>query len=306
VYNDLKGADGLGCILDGGDCGVGVESTVVNGLAWREGGGGVVDILRPGGLGVEEVEKVVREVDGEGRSTEILVHGKPWQRNAQASSSKLPIVRPDQPNGHDKSAVHILKNEQTASPSTPGMKYRHYSPRVPVFLLLPSNTFPKQPISHQDHSPGAIISSIASSLASPNNGRKGLSIPRLGILHYDGSPLSASLVNKPPLGVELVMMSLGPDSTSAAQRLFSGMLSLEGSQSVSPSASDAASTLSLTATPPGVGRSVDAILIEGCTDEGLGLAVMERVGKAVGGGGKVGELSIGEGLGDSGRFWVQV
>jgi L-threonylcarbamoyladenylate synthase len=47
-------------------------------------------------------------------------------------------------------------------------------------------------------------------------------------------------------------------------------------------------------------------LIEGCTDEGLGLAVMERVGKAVGGGGKVGELSIGEGLGDSGRFWVQV
>jgi L-threonylcarbamoyladenylate synthase len=47
-------------------------------------------------------------------------------------------------------------------------------------------------------------------------------------------------------------------------------------------------------------------LIEGCTDEGLGLAVMERVGKAVGGGGKVGELSIGEGLVDSGRFWVQV
>lgn len=54
---------------------------------------------------------------------------------------------------------------------------------------------------------------------------------------------------------------------------------------------------------------VDAILIEGCLEEGLGLAVMERIGKAVGGGGERGNLGEatldGEGEGNN-TFWVDV
>lgn len=271
VFNDLNGKEGLGCILDGGDCGVGVESTVVNALAWREGGGGSVDVLRPGGLGVEDIQRVVTRVDGAEGKTEMRLHGKPWMRNAVASSSRLP--QPDQ------SAAKL-------PPSTPGMKYRHYSPRVPVYLLLPSNTFPK-PTTTTPSTVRAIMEPIIASL---QNGRR----PRLGLLHYEGSALSRRIAEEVD-GADFLPVSLGADSTSAAQRLFSGMLSLEGGRL--PVQDDSTTTAS---------AGVDAIFVEGCSDEGLGLAVMERVGKAVGGGGKSGELGNGEGESSSGRFWVEV
>jgi L-threonylcarbamoyladenylate synthase len=252
----------LGCILDGGECGVGVESTVVDGLGWKEGGGGYVDILRPGGLGVEEVARIVEEVDG-GEDTEIRVHGRKWVRNAVASSSAVKLPTKDaKPNG--------------LAPSTPGLKYRHYSPRIPVFLLLPSNTFPKPPIHAEDSTPTTVLDQLARSITKARR-------PRLGFLHYDNSPLSTQISSSE--NVEIIPLSLGVDSTSAARRLFSGMLELEQ-----------------------VANKVDGILIEGCADDGLGLAVMERVGKAVGGGGLSGGLDVGETVevGSSGRFWVQV
>jgi L-threonylcarbamoyladenylate synthase len=270
VFNDLNGKEGLGCILDGGDCGVGVESTVVDGLSWKEGGGGYVDILRPGGLGVEEIARIVEEVDG-GEQTEIRVHGRPWSRNAVASSSRMPI----------------LPAQNGMPPSTPGLKYRHYSPRVPVYLLLPSNTFPRpdNPAS-ADHTPLAAIRHVLSAV---QRGKR----PRLGLLHYDESPLARRLLDDVD-NVDIESISLGPDSASAAQRLFSGMLSLEGPRPTHEG-------------PDGIYQvGVDAILIEGCSDEGLGLAVMERAGKAVGGGGRSGSLGNGEGEGSEGRIWVQV
>jgi len=125
-------------------------------------------------------------------------------------------------------------------------------------------------------------------------------------MHYDNSPLSASLLD-PDLqaehDVEFVPVSLGADATSAAQRLFSGMLALEGKR-LSPEVEDGGE--SEPAVVDTMVDGVDAILVEGCSDEGLGLAVMERVGKAVGGGGKTGELGNGEGEGTQGRYWVQV
>lgn len=247
VKNDLDGSDGLGCILDGGPCGVGVESTVVNGLSWRKGGGGSVNVLRPGGLGVEDVARVVRAVDEEyGGSTQILLHGRPWAPN---STSTQPAPKP----------------KDDAPPSTPGMKYRHYSPRIPVFLLLPSNVFPQRPrISPADSSAASVVAAIRAKN------------PRLGFLGFDGSPLSKALE-----GAVAVRHSLGKDAASAAQNLFGGMLALEQ-------------------------EGVDAILIEGCSDDGLGLAVMERAGKAVGGGGVSGALGQGEGASASGRLWVEV
>lgn len=288
VVNDLDGAEGLGCILDGGDCGVGVESTVVNGLGWLEGGGGYVDVLRPGGLGVEEIKRVVDQVDKQEGRTEIRVHGKSWRGCSSAASlngtrgngAGGPLI-PSVTNGLTEEKKS--GNETSSSklfPSTPGMKYRHYSPRIPVYLLLPSNSFPYPPDPNTAISPHIILEQIASRLSN--------SRPRLGLLHYTSSPLYSTLHSSPVSETyDLTYIPLGFDSTAAAQRLFSGLLDLEGGEE-------------------GLG-GVDAILVEGCTDDGLGLAVMERVGKAVGGGGSVGDLGNGEGQGKGdGRYWVQV
>lgn len=265
VAHDLDGSDGLGCILDGGACGVGVESTVVDGLGWKQGGGGVVNVLRPGGLGVEDVARVVAQVDAKlGGTTQVLVHGKPWSK------------------GHNLSALAPKTKSAIVAdlpPSTPGMKYRHYSPKIPVHLLLPSNTFPTPPVRPSVTTPLDVVASLAKAL--------GKTHPRLGLLSFDNSPLSNVLLASSSPDYSFVPMSLGPDAASAAQRLFGGMLALEAD---------------------GTTNGVDLILIEGCSDDGLGLAVMERVGKAVGGGGVAGALGNGQVSTPSaeGRFWVEV
>ncbi|WVQ98902.1 Sua5/YciO/YrdC/YwlC family tRNA threonylcarbamoyl adenosine modification protein [Kwoniella sp. CBS 9459] len=301
VWNDLNGSEGLGCILDGGDCGVGVESTVINGLKWKEGGGGEVDVLRPGGLGVEEIKRIVDQVDGQDGLTKVLVHGKPWKPLSTGSNDphRPPITSGPaaQPNG-------VAKHKPIVElpPSTPGMKYRHYSPRVPVYLLEPSNVFPRPSTlsSHAESSTQAVLRQLQQRVIAGNSGGKGKQ--RIGVLSFDDSPLTRQLASAVPThddgATALVKVSLGDSASSAAQRLFAGMLTLER-------------------VPPDVegGRiGVDAILIEGCSNGGLGLAVMERVGKAVGGGGMVGDLANGEKKSGSeaeqgnegNRFWVDV
>jgi len=90
VYHDLQGRIDL--ILDGGPCGVGVESTVVDGLS------NPPAILRPGGIGIEELRTC------------------PGWENVKIGY-------------HDSS----LKLEE--APRAPGMKYRHYSPKAKVVLF---------------------------------------------------------------------------------------------------------------------------------------------------------------------------
>lgn len=280
MWNDLNGSDGLGCIIDGGDCGVGVESTVVNGLEWKEGGGGKVDILRPGGLGVEQIKKIVDEVDGGEGKTEILLLGKPWKgASFKHSSSTDPVQQND---------VNLLTTPKVNfAPSTPGMKYRHYSPRVPVFLLKPSNIFPRPPalMSPSSSSASAVLRQILSNISSDSKFKR-----RIGVLHFEGSPLSKQLLIDTD-EAELIPVSLGDSVASAAQRLFAGMLTLESVPSTD-----------------GQPSGVDAIVIEGCSDDGLGLAVMERVGKAVGGGGVLGDVATDDGkvVGSGNKFWVDV
>jgi L-threonylcarbamoyladenylate synthase len=251
-----------------------------------EGGGGFVDVLRPGGLGVEGIVTVLERVDGGPGKTEVRVHGKPWIRNAQASSSKLPSVMVKQE--RDK------PQEVLAGPSTPGMKYRHYSPRVPVYLFLPSNIFPQSGTAEPDiSSPWNVIGRLSADI--PRKGGK----LRIGILHYDHSPLAVNLLGaeNEQVNIELVPLSLGADAKSAAQRIFAGLLTLEGRQGALDGTGVA-----------GDAHGVDAIIVEGCSDAGLGLAVMERIGKAVGGGGHAGSLDVGqvEISGQAGRFWVKV
>ncbi|WVR05404.1 Sua5/YciO/YrdC/YwlC family tRNA threonylcarbamoyl adenosine modification protein [Kwoniella sp. DSM 27419] len=296
VWNDLNGADGLGCILDGGDCGVGVESTVVNGLGWRQGGGGEVDVLRPGGLGVEEIKRVVDEVDGREGLTRILLHGKPWQPSGRSVAAPTGAAMSSGSSTIPASSDTATKIKPVdLPPSTPGMKYRHYSPRVPVYLIEPSNVFPRpRQLSRQAESSAQavlrqVVERVQSSSMADRKGKR-----RIGVLSFDDSPLTRQLVQAVDSvsDVQLMPISLGESAASAAQRLFAGMLALERVPPEGPE-----------------GRiGVDAILVEGCSDEGLGLAVMERVSKAVGGGGIVGDLANGDraSAGDGNRFWVDV
>ena len=92
VYHDLKGRIDL--ILDGGACGVGVESTVVDGL------NDPPAILRPGGIGIEELRMC------------------PGWENVQV--------------GYNDGTSDVRE-----VPRAPGMKYRHYSPKARVILLEP-------------------------------------------------------------------------------------------------------------------------------------------------------------------------
>jgi L-threonylcarbamoyladenylate synthase len=86
VWNDLNGR--IAGLIDGGETGVGVESTVVDCT------GSVVQILRPGGITKEQLEEVVGKVE----------------------------VDPTLKTG-------------IGTPKSPGMKYAHYAPDAPLFLL---------------------------------------------------------------------------------------------------------------------------------------------------------------------------
>ncbi|EJD01663.1 translation factor [Fomitiporia mediterranea MF3/22] len=104
VINDLGATSRLRLVLDGGACPIGVESTVVNGL----GDDGNLRVLRPGGVTVEDLERVVESMNlPSWKRPKVLVHRRDYE---------------------DK--------EMENAPTTPGMKYRHYSPSVPVALLM--------------------------------------------------------------------------------------------------------------------------------------------------------------------------
>ncbi|KAJ5473192.1 Translation factorSUA5 type [Penicillium sp. IBT 31633x] len=94
VYHDLHGRIEL--ILDGGPSGVGVESTVVDGLCDPPA------ILRPGGIGIDEIRKC------EGWENVIV--------------------------GYKDGTLDVKE-----VPRAPGMKYRHYSPKARVVLFEPTS-----------------------------------------------------------------------------------------------------------------------------------------------------------------------
>ncbi|AFK22227.1 L-threonylcarbamoyladenylate synthase [Pyrococcus sp. ST04] len=87
VIDDFYGR--IECIIDGGETRVGVESTVIDLTEWPP------VLLRPGGLPVEEIEKVIGEV-----RIHPAVYGK---------------------------KVDLAK--------APGMKYRHYAPEAEVIVV---------------------------------------------------------------------------------------------------------------------------------------------------------------------------
>jgi len=89
VEADLKGK--IDMIIDGGSCDVGVESTIVDITGERP------CLLRPGGVTVEMLKRVVGEIDV------------------------------------DKAVLKTLDDDE--KPKAPGMKYKHYSPNAEVVLV---------------------------------------------------------------------------------------------------------------------------------------------------------------------------
>lgn len=89
VIHDLDGK--IDAIVDGGECDVGIESTVIT-LATD-----VPRLLRPGGITVAQLESVLGHVDVD------------------------PAV--------------ISELEDGVAPASPGMKYKHYSPKAEVYIV---------------------------------------------------------------------------------------------------------------------------------------------------------------------------
>jgi L-threonylcarbamoyladenylate synthase len=210
VLQDLDGK--INIILDGGACDVGLESTVVDGLHED----GHIRVLRPGGVTVEDIERVLTEDLGRrGNVPKVMVHRRDYQDEAME-----------------------------AAPTTPGMKYRHYSPSVPLTLLRTLSQPPEN-----ERSMSAV--SFLESLKQTHPGK-------IGVLAPDDSSLWSLLPSSD--AVEWCPYRLGPKENPAvaAHRLFDGLLSLES-------------------------RGVDMMLIEEITEDREGLAVMNRVRKAAGG-----------------------
>lgn len=89
VLNDLDGK--IDAIVDGGECDVGIESTVIT-LATE-----VPRLLRPGGITLSQLEDVLGQVDV------------------------------------DPAVLSELK--EGVAPASPGMKYKHYSPKAEVYIV---------------------------------------------------------------------------------------------------------------------------------------------------------------------------
>lgn len=98
VFTDLHNR--INWIVDGGNCGVGLESTVVDLLSTKP-----PMILRPGGITQAMLKEVVPD---------IKVYQQKKFRSADVEDNMIDI--------------------DESRPPTPGMKYKHYAPNAPVWL----------------------------------------------------------------------------------------------------------------------------------------------------------------------------
>jgi L-threonylcarbamoyladenylate synthase len=220
VLRDLGSTGRLPLLLDGGPCAVGVESTVVDGL----GEDGALRVLRPGGATVEALSAALGDLDVRvgSQRPQVLVHRRDF----------------------------VLENHEVNAPTTPGMKYRHYAPGVPVTLLYTSTTPPEI-----DGGGGGSMQRVGLD-AFFGEVERGTTSGRLGLMAQDDSPL---LVRARCEGSRWVTFSLGgsAEPARAAQRLFEGLLSLEE-------------------------QGVERIFVQEVAEEREGLAFMNRMRKAAG------------------------
>lgn len=182
VLHDLSGKVPL--IIDGGPCEVGLESTVVDGL--HEDGN--IRVLRPGGVTVEEIEHALRlELVGDKEDTtsimipKVLVHRRDYQDEAMEQA-----------------------------PTTPGMKYRHYSPSVPVTLLRTSG--------RESTSATSFFSTLYKAAGAKT---------KVGVLAPTDSQIWERINMEDRIDWHQYTLGPSTEPAIAAQRLFDGLLTLE-------------------------------------------------------------------------------
>ncbi|WP_346355207.1 L-threonylcarbamoyladenylate synthase [Azotosporobacter soli] len=183
VIDDLAGR--IDAVLDGGPCGIGLESTVVDCTT------PVPTILRPGGITREQLEAVLGEVE-----------------------------------------IDAALTQPKETPRSPGMKYKHYAPKAPLFLFE----------GEAEATAAALLAEVKAALG---RGEK------VGALVDETTALL--------LPQETVTVCYGPrgDIKAAAARLYTALRSFDR-------------------------QAVAVIYATGVAEDGLGLALMNRLRKASG------------------------
>lgn len=181
VMEDMQGK--VAAVLDGGSCGIGLESTVVDTTE------PVPVILRPGGITYEMLTEV------------------------------LGVVEIDP----------ALQGDKNFRPKAPGMKYRHYAPKAPMYLL--------------EGKSAQLLPEMAAQAAA-----EGL---KVGVL------CSSAMKDRLPQLPQLQLACWGDSREQLAAELFYLLRDFDRTRP-------------------------DVILAEGIDENGLGLAVMNRMRKAAG------------------------
>ncbi|TPX60228.1 hypothetical protein PhCBS80983_g01945 [Powellomyces hirtus] len=194
-------------VIDGGPCGGGVESTVLDGLASPP------VVLRPGGVTVEMLKTI------------------PGMEN-------LRVYKKD-----------FVDSGMEAAPTTPGMKYRHYTPEaeVVVFELAQDTIEPHTTHCNPTQLRCAVNQEAIRLLNSTDH--------KIGILRTTPDPGPSDTDTPLSQNPRIEQIYLGASPDSVAKELFRALREMEH-------------------------RKVGVILVEGVTEEREGLAVMNRIRKA--------------------------
>jgi L-threonylcarbamoyladenylate synthase len=264
VAHDLGGEQGrLPFILDGGAASLGVESTVVDAISVP----GEVHVLRPGACTVDDLRTALAAAGVQAR---LRVYG---QADQAAEGAVLRDVQMEQ------------------NPTTPGMKYRHYAPDAKVVLLKPTAG---AATSLRD-----LLESLASrstdahvGLMLPSDGALSASLRQLCPQDDASSSSATSTLLAPPARLELSAaqhctlhrFDLGSIArpAEAAARLFDGLRTLDQLDVRAPPCSSDAESSAAAVAPSEGPKHCDVILVEAVEEQGVGLAVMNRLNKAAG------------------------
>lgn len=114
VLSDLGGL--IPYVLDGGDCTVGVESTVLDISGEKP------VILRPGFV----TEKQILEVIGKGGYL-------PVSAASRAVRTKPNVIKSE---AKGNVSTIVSTHQKAEPPRSPGMKYQHYAPKAPLFAVV--------------------------------------------------------------------------------------------------------------------------------------------------------------------------
>ncbi len=139
VFNDLSGK--IGIILDGGDCAVGIESTVLymteeHPVILRPGAVGRRDIARVLGY-MQEYHKSLGKVTGAFTSTANSEFVRKSPPESAVNHESEPHTAPELNLAleEEKKSQKSNVNPSSGIPKSPGMKYRHYAPKAPITVF---------------------------------------------------------------------------------------------------------------------------------------------------------------------------